>query len=167
MVEYQNGTNAANQIMYAPTGIAAVMTGQTEIRSFEPFPVGGVLVHRPGSQTNYWRHPDWLGSSRLASTEPGRAKFFDVGYAPFGEDYGDSATTDLFFTGQEQDVTQTGGGLYDFPFRKYAPRQGRWISPDPVLGDLTDPQSFNGTRTPAIAQWIRLTRWGLNPGIRS
>ncbi|HEX6502426.1 MAG TPA: RHS repeat-associated core domain-containing protein [Terriglobales bacterium] len=145
MVEYQNGTTI-KQVMYGPTGKVAIMNGQTEVTSLQPFPASGVLVHRPGSQTNLWRHPDWLGSSRFASTEPGRGKFFDVGYAPFGEDYGDSGTKDLYFTGQEQDTTTSVGGLYDFSAREYAPRQGRWISPDPAgmkAADMTDPQSWN------------------------
>lgn len=145
MVEYQNGTTI-KQVMYGPTGKVAIMNGQTEVTSLQPFPAGGVLVHRPGSQTNFWRHTDWLGSSRFASTEPGRGKFFDVGYAPFGEDYGDSGTKDLYFTGQEQDTTTSVGGLYDFSAREYAPRQGRWISPDPAgmkAVDPSNPQSWN------------------------
>lgn len=52
--------------------------------------------------------------------------------APFGEDYNGSGTTDLSFTGQTQDTTSTVGGLYDFQFREYAARQGRWVSPDPA-----------------------------------
>lgn len=144
-MEYQNGTTI-KQVMYGPAGKVAIINGQTEVTSLQPFPTGGVFVHRPGSQKNFWRHPDWLGSSRFASTEPGRAKFFDVGYAPFGEDYGDSGTKDLFFTGQEQDATTTVGGLYGFEFRKYAPRQGRWISPDPAgiwAVNATNPQTRN------------------------
>jgi RHS repeat-associated protein len=131
--------------MYGPTGKLALMNGQTEIQSFQPFPGGGVFVHRPGSLTN-WRHPDVLGSSRLATTLPGRIKFYDVAYAPFGEDYNGSGTTDLSFTGQTQDTTSTVGGLYDFQFREYAARQGRWVSPDPAgvaAVSLTNPQSWN------------------------
>jgi hypothetical protein len=58
-----------------PIGKLALMNGQTEIQSFQPFPGGGVFVHRPGSLTNYWRHPDVLGSSRLATTLPGASSF--------------------------------------------------------------------------------------------
>jgi len=72
--------------------------------------------------------------------------YFDVAYAPFGEAYAVSGTTDVSFTGQNQDTV--GGlttGLYDFPAREYS-TQGRWPSPDPAglaAVTLRDPQSWN------------------------
>ena len=69
--------------------------------------------------------------------------YYDGAYAPFGENYAGSGTTDLNFTGQVQDTVS---GLYDFAFREYSPVQGRWVSPDPAgLGavDPADPQSWN------------------------
>ncbi len=89
-----------------------------------------------------YRHSDHLGSSRFAST-PSRTKYFDVAYAPFGEDYADSGTTDLSFTGQKKD---TASWLYDFMFRKYNPAHGRWMSPDPAGSAVANPgfpQSWN------------------------
>jgi RHS repeat-associated protein len=29
------------------------------------------------------------------------------------------------------------------PFRYYVPEQGRWLTPDPLAGDVTNPQSLN------------------------
>src|SRR5208282_100100 len=90
----------------------------------------------------FYRHADWLGSSRLASTQS-RTKYFDVSYAPFGENYNNSGTTDYDFTGENQD---TEAGYYDFLFREYSPLQGRWMSPDPAgtsAVDPTNPQSWN------------------------
>ena len=46
----------------------------------------------------YFRHADWLGSSRVAS-RPNRTMYFSGAYAPYGEDYNKSGTTDLSFTG--------------------------------------------------------------------
>ncbi len=117
------------------------MNGATEIQSYEPIP-SGVVVHTTG--TNFIRHNDWLGTSRFASTYPGRTMYFDAGYGPFGEQYASSGTTDLSFTGQTQDVTSLNGGLYDFPARKYSPVQVRFVSPD--LGgspSVVNPQSWN------------------------
>jgi len=91
----------------------------------------------------YYRHADWLGSSRFASTPVTRTKYFDAAYAPYGEDYADSGTSDLDFTGQNQDTVS---GLYDFLFREYHPVSGRWIQPDPAgIGavSMTNPQSWN------------------------
>jgi RHS repeat-associated protein len=100
------------------------------------------MVDTPGVLPAYYRHSDWLGSSRLATTQA-RGLYYDGGYAAYGEDYAGTGTTDLDFTGQNQD---TAAGLYDFLYRKYSPVQGRWISPDPsglAAVDVTNPQTWN------------------------
>ena len=117
--------------------------------AFVPLPGGAQAVYN-STGLQYYRHPDWLGSSRLSTTS-GRAKYYDVAYAPFGEPYAGSGTTDLSFTGQNQD-TEVGnvpggaGGLYDFLYREHSPVQGRWLSPDPsglAAANPSDPQSWN------------------------
>jgi len=88
-------------------------------------------VYTSGPTLSYFRHADWLGSSRFAST-PSRTMYSDLAYAPFGETYGEAGTADRSFTGQNQDtVPDSTAGLYDFMFREYA-QYGRWISPDPA-----------------------------------
>lgn len=37
--------------------------------------------------------------------------------------------------------TSTDG--YVPPFRYYVPEKGRWLTPDPLAGDITNPQSLN------------------------
>jgi RHS repeat-associated protein len=89
----------------------------------------------------YYRHSDSIGSSRLAST-PGRTLYFGGAYAPFGEKYAQTGTTDLSFTGMNQDTVSS---LYDFQAREYG-IQGRWPSLDPAgpaAGDEADPQTWN------------------------
>jgi len=66
-------------------------------------------------------HPDWLGNSRFAST-PTRTKYFGTAYAPYGEPYAESGTTDLSFAGQKGD---TADDEYDFLYREYHYIQGR------------------------------------------
>jgi len=73
---------------------------------------------------SYYRHADWLGSSRLTST-PSRLIYSDVAYSPFGQSYAQSGSVDLAFTGQNQDTVP---GLYDFAERELSPVQGRWVS---------------------------------------
>ncbi len=117
------------------------MSGQTLQKAFCPLPGGSTAVYT-SSGLAYYRHADWLGSSRFAST-PSRTKYFDVAYAPYGEDYADSGTTDLSFTGQNQDTVS---GMYDFLYREYHANSGRWIQPDPAgLGAAkpSNPQSWN------------------------
>jgi RHS repeat-associated protein len=136
----QNRSGVYSEIGYAPTGDKIeIMNGQSFTKAFVPLPGGAVAVYTPSLE--YYRHPDHLGSSRFASTL-GRTMYSDVAYAPFGEPYAQTGSTDLSFTGQTQD---TASNLYDFPAREYG-IQGRWPSPDPAglaATDLTDPQSWN------------------------
>jgi RHS repeat-associated protein len=141
MVE-QNRNGSYTQIVYGPSGFKlALMNGQGLQKAFVPLPSGAKAVYT-SSGLSYYRHPDWLGSSRLAST-PVRTIYADVAYGPFGESYSPSGSTDLSFTGQNQDTVS---GLYDFLAREYSPVQGRWISPDPLgIGSvkITNPRSWN------------------------
>ncbi len=135
-------TTDCTQIVYGPGGDKlALMNAQTLNKAFVPLPVGATAVYN-SSGLQYYRHSDWLGSSRLAST-PARMPYSTTAYAPFGEPYDETGTVDRSFTGENQDTIS---GLYDFMFREQSPGQGRWISPDPAgMGavSLTDPQSWN------------------------
>jgi RHS repeat-associated protein len=148
MVEQANGGtcsapgNTYQQILYGIGGAKlALMNGQNLNKAFIALPGGATAVYN-GSGLQYYRHADWLGSSRLASTTA-RTVYYDGAYAPFGENYNETGTTDRSFTGQNQDTVP---GLYDFMFREQNPTQGRWISPDPAgldAVDMTNPQSWN------------------------
>jgi RHS repeat-associated protein len=141
MVE-QNRGGSYTQVVYGPNGSKlALMNGSTLQKVFVPLPAGAQAVYN-ASGLAYYRHADWLGSSRLAST-PSRTLYYDGAYAPYGESYSETGTTDRDFTGQNQD---THSGLYDFMYREYHPVSGRWSSPDPAglaAVDLTNPQSWN------------------------
>jgi len=141
MVE-KSVSSTYTEFIYSPTGekIASV-NGQTLVRAFVRLPGSAKAVYN-SSGIAYYRHSDWLGSSRLAST-PSRTLYSSSAYAPFGEQYATSGSTDASFTDQNQDTVSS---LYDMPARRYSYSQGRWISPDPagraaVL--LTNPQSWN------------------------
>jgi RHS repeat-associated protein len=146
MVEQTRGSSHT-EVAYSPFGAKlALMNGQSLVNAFAPLPGGGTAVYN-SSGLAYYRHPDHLGNSRLATT-PTRTKYYDVAYAPYGEDYNGSGTADLSFTTQNQDTV--GGGwttnLYDFLMREYRTGHGRWTSPDPAgLGavDPTTPQTWN------------------------
>jgi len=141
---------SSTEIVYSPSGEKlAVMNGSMLVKAFVPLPGGAQAVYN-SSGLQFYRHPDWLGSSRL-STTPSRTCYYDVAYAPFGENYaGACITQDLSFTGQNQDTEQSSaggaGGLYDFLYREHSPVQGRWLSPDPsglAAANTADPQSWN------------------------
>jgi RHS repeat-associated protein len=140
MVEQQNGSAFA-EILYSPIGKTALLNGQTLTKAFVPLPGGATAVYN-ASGLAYYRHSDWLGSSRLASSQA-RGLFSSTAYAPFGEQYAKSGTADASFTGQNSDSASS---LYDFLFREHSPSQGRWISPDPAglaAVNATDPQTWN------------------------
>jgi RHS repeat-associated protein len=141
MVE-QNRSNVFTEIVYSPTGSKqALMSGTTLQKAFVPLAGSTVAVYN-SSGLAYYRHSDWLGSSRLAST-PSRTIYYDVAYGPFGESYAQTGSTDLSFTGMNQDTVTN---LFDFPAREYNDIHGRWPSPDPAgLSSVRpfDPQTLN------------------------
>src|SRR5580700_3731350 len=144
-VEQYNGS-AYTEIVYGPLGNKmALMNGTTVSKVFTPLSAGATAVYT-SSGLSYYRHPDWLGSSRIAST-PSRTVYYDGAYAPFGENYAETGTIDRNFTGQNQDLTPGSSGLlYDFLHREQHSTEGRWISPDPAginAVDPTNPQSWN------------------------
>jgi RHS repeat-associated protein len=144
MVE-QNKAGSYTEITYSPTGFKMqLMNGTPSKTDFVPLPAGAMAVYSVTAPNGgfWYRHPDWLGSSRLASN-PNRTILYDVAYAPFGESYAGSGTPDLSFTGMNEDTSTT--GLYDFLYREYS-TQGRWSEPDPgglAVVNPAFPQSWN------------------------
>ena len=124
------------QTLYGPGGTKlALVNGATVAKVFVPLAGGATAVYT-SSGLAYYRHPDWLGSSRLASTPP-RTVYYDGAYAPYGENYAESGTTDRNFTGQNQD---TATDLYDFLYREYHPTQGTsrysWAIPEEAANGI-------------------------------
>jgi RHS repeat-associated protein len=141
MVE-QNRSGAYTEIVYAPSGAKlALMSGTTLVKGYVPL-TGGTMAVYNSSGLAYYRHSDWVGSSRFASTTS-RTLYFDGAYAPFGEPYATTGTTDLSYTGMNQDTVSN---LYDFPAREYGNIQGRWPATDPsgtASVDPRNPQTWN------------------------
>lgn len=141
MVE-QDKSGTYNQIVYTPAGgKLAIMNGATLQKAFVPLTGGSQAVYT-STGLAYYRHSDWIGSSRFAST-PTRTMYYDGAYAPFGEVYAQTGTADLSFTGMNQDTVPN---LYDFPARELNDIHGRWPSPDPASMKsvkLGDPQSWD------------------------
>jgi len=143
MVEQQRGS-AYTEILYSPMGKTALMNGGTLTKAFVYLPGAGTAIYN-SSGLAYYRHSDWIGSSRLTSTQT-RGLYTTSAYAPFGEQYAtypSGGSLDPSHTGQNADTVST---LYDFWFREYSPSQGRWVSPDPAgiaAVEPTSPQTWN------------------------
>ncbi|MBU7028113.1 MAG: exo-alpha-sialidase [Theionarchaea archaeon] len=96
-------------------------------------PTGRLAKSVSGLQDYY--HTDHLGSTRLVTNENGTI-LTETGYEPFG-------TTDeeegFLYTGKEKDST----GLYYYGARYYDPEIGRFLTKDPLTGELEYPQTQN------------------------
>jgi RHS repeat-associated protein len=141
-VEQYRSVSSYTQIVYSPTGAKlALMSGQTLQKALVPLPGKATAVYT-SSGLDHYRHSDWLGHARFASTAT-RTMYSDVAYAPFGETYAQAGTPDPSFTGENSDTL---AGEYDFLAREYGSTQGRWPSPDPgglASAHLADPRSWN------------------------
>jgi len=87
---------------------------------------------------------DWLGTKRLQINSAGQA-VNTWASDPFGNYLtpgagGSSDATDHHYTGKERDAES---GLDYFGARYNSSAMGRFMSPDPLGGTLTDPQSLN------------------------
>jgi RHS repeat-associated protein len=137
----KNVSGTYTEMVFAPTGDKlALMNGHALTTGFVPLPGQATAVYTSAGLDHY-RHSDWLGSARLTSS-PSQAYISSVAYAPFGETYASSGTTDPSFTGMDPHTVSTD---YDFLYRPYS-TQGRWPTPDPAglaAADPTNPQSWN------------------------
>ena len=96
-------------------------------------------VDSSGTVRYYWG--DHLGSTRVVTDDSGNV-CYDADYYPFqGERaYVTTCAPAYRFAGMKFD--QESGDYYTLN-RYYPPNLGRWLSPDPLAGDITNPQSLN------------------------
>ena len=136
-MEKTTGTSHTQKV-YALGKMLALMNGQSLSKAWVPLPGGAAAVYNPS--ISRYLVPDWQGSYRIGSTTT-RTYGFSVAFGPFGERYSLSGSpSDFTFAGNNNDTVTN---EYDAVNRKEHSSQGRWISPDPVVGNLGDPQSFN------------------------
>jgi len=93
------------------------------------------------SVTPYYFHNDWLGTQRVRSSTSGIAETCQSGV--FGENMQCNVSnydSPLHFTSQQRDAES--GNDY-FGARYYGSNSGRFMSPDPVGGDIGNPQTLN------------------------
>ncbi len=107
--------------------------------------------HNPGQGTNVdgtttFYAGDQLGSARLLTNTNGYP-IWEETYYPYGVEYTDSGSTansstvnNYKFAGMERDGESTNDYTM---FRFYGNAMGRWLSPDPLGGDISNPQSLN------------------------
>ena len=101
----------------------------------------GVVAEAASTRKIYFYHSDHFGSTTLVTDEQGQV-VERVEYTPFGSvSVRDGpATVPHQFTGQRHDAT-TGFSFYGA--RYYDPTLGRFIQPDALVPDPTNPQALN------------------------
>ena len=96
-------------------------------------PTGRMTKDVSGLRDYY--HTDHLGSTRLVTDENG-AVLTEAEYEPFGTTEEEEG---FLYTGKEKDTT----GLYYYGARYYDPEIGRFLTRDPLKGELEYPQTQN------------------------
>jgi len=105
--------------------------------------IGGQIIDRvdlPANVVHYFFH-DYLHSTNIVTGSAGNI-LNESDYSPYGVEIpitsGDSNR--YKFTGKERDAES---GLDDFGARYYASTMGRFLTPDPLAGHVSDPQTLN------------------------
>ncbi len=104
-------------------------------------PLGTRQCVKYSDAVTYFLHPNALGSIGMITDQTGALKQ-DALYRPWGQFWAVAgALKDQRFAGMQERDGQT--VLDPTPFRMYSSGDGRWLTPDPVAGDITNPQSLN------------------------
>jgi RHS repeat-associated protein len=133
--EYFYVYDPAGNLLDAPLGVL----GEDELTE----PVAGRVLasYTNGRSVTYFKHPNALGSWGLITAHDGSVPQ-DQLYYPWGQTWTsghylfESNWAAMTWYNPESDLFLT-------PARSYGSRLGRWMSPDPVGGDVTNPQSLN------------------------
>jgi len=102
---------------------------------------GPILVAEQRGTTKSWYHADHLGSIRMLTDASG-VKVRSYDYKPFGDTAGQSGST-ANTRGYGGHIKDDESGLIYMGARYYDPALGRFISPDTIIPDTTNPQAFN------------------------
>ncbi len=155
VASYQNGTETTHYAGSLLEKEAATSTGLTYWRHYVPTPGGSTVVisrNSNGTSSTTYVVPDHLGSSDTLLSESG-ATIAKESFGAFGTRRGSNwnaatapdwaaiaNTTRQGFTGHEM---LDNVGLVHMNGRVYDPALGRFLSADPLLGNLGDSQSIN------------------------
>ncbi len=155
VASYQNGTETTHYVGSLLEKESTTSTGLTYWRHYVPTPGGSTVVvsrNSNGTVSTTYVMPDHLGSSDTLLNETG-ATVAKESFGTFGTRRGSNwsaatapdwlgvaNTTRQGFTGHEM---LDNVGLVHMNGRVYDPALGRFLSADPLIGDLGDSQSLN------------------------
>jgi len=137
-VKKSNGT----LYWYGPSGevLAETDLAGNDLREYI-YHNGRRIARRDAAGAVYYYFQDHLGSSRVITDDHGNI-VQESDYYPFGgERVLTGGLSEKFkFGGMERDAES---GLDHTLFRQYAWNLGRWLTPDPFGGHISNPQSLN------------------------
>jgi RHS repeat-associated protein len=141
-------SNGSTRTLYwrAITGDAIAetdLTGSTSNSAYKEyiFFAGRRVAWRDASGDVYFYYADALGSTNVITTGNG-TPCYQATFTPYGEEHAtqNTCSQNYKFTGYERDPET--GLDYAF-FRYYNSRLGRFMSPDPLGGAVSNPQTLN------------------------
>jgi RHS repeat-associated protein len=120
--------------------VVAELDGSGTVVRTEIFAGARHLATFAADSKTYFNHSDWQGTERVRTNMSGTLAESFTSW-PFGDGLSSSGTASPnHFTGDEHD---TESNLEHTSFRQLSTTQGRWTSPDPLGGNIGDPQSLN------------------------
>jgi RHS repeat-associated protein len=131
---YSNGAGA-NQQLFDPSG---TWLGQVGSYDLVPWGPGYLLVYF-GSETDF-NHINNLSSTAVRTNHAGTA-VEDMLFYPWGQVWRSWGSGGYNFAQMPYYDITTNTSITRF--RLQSPGLGRWLSPDPLGGDITNPQSLN------------------------
>jgi RHS repeat-associated protein len=143
-VEKKVGSVYTEYVFGAFGELVATHDRTTWTRHYAPPLFGPLGVYEDG--LTRFIHKNHLGSSTFLTDNMGAVTQKTL-YYPFGRSWATGGTVkdDRFASLQQRDAETTGwqDPLDPTPNRTYTSGLGRWLSPDPLGGDVTNPQSLN------------------------
>ncbi|PYV35302.1 MAG: hypothetical protein DMG22_02760 [Acidobacteria bacterium] len=104
--------------------------------------MAGRRIFLSGSATRWLFHPNAVGSSTMVTDQTG-AVVQDATYYPWGQLWQSPGSFGGNWNFAAFGVLEPTTNLYPTPTRRYAVSYSRWVTPDPVGGHLTHPQTLN------------------------
>jgi RHS repeat-associated protein len=133
--------SAYTEIVYDGYGYVTAFHDRTAWSQLFIPSVGGRQIMKYQDTVTYFLHTNLLGSTGMITNHAGTPTQ-DVLYYPWGQRwaYQGSLRDERFASLGQRDSENS---LDPTLFRMYSSGQGRWLSPDPIGGDITNPQSLN------------------------
>ncbi|MCU1659769.1 MAG: hypothetical protein JWO57_4425 [Pseudonocardiales bacterium] len=131
-----SSATAVTRDVISPDRLIRIEDGQITLQISD----GNRIVAREQAGVVSWLHYDHLGSLVLMTDAAG-GEILRLTYDPYGQvltHNGTSVVPQGFGTGED-----VGHGLVLLGARWYSPRVGRFLSPDPMVGDVDDQAAWN------------------------